>query len=746
VARTAGAFAMTVSSDPSRSVVLPTPSLAEAVNAWRAGAHDEALRQCAELLAGNARDADALHLAGVIHLTRDRQTARKLLNEALAVRETPNALVSLAQTYDAADSGAAQAALQRALALDPGHVEAGNDLGAVLMRAGRHEEAESAFRQAIASAPSHARAHYNLGLLLQAQSRPGEAEAALRLALDHQPQFAKAWNALGNLLHEQGRSDEAEAALRRAIAAAPDDADALNNLGGLLAAAGRHAEAQPLIERALALRPGFTEAWCNLGNIFAQTERNGEAIDAWQRAVDLDPGLSHTLVLLAGLHMQASEMQTSLNLMRRAVAADPANESAHCDLAYATMFATDDGAAIRAEAERFSCQHEAPFLGAVVRHANTPAASRRLRVGYVSPDFRNHCQSLFTLPLFAHHDHQAFEIVCYSSVEAPDVITQRIAGHVDLWRDVRTLDDTTLAQQIRDDGVDILVDLTMHMAKARRRLFAMRPAPVQVAWLAYPGTTGSPAIGWRLTDAQLDPPGVPGVDEQYTERSLRLPDTFWCYAPFDEVARSVEISPLPARAAGHITFGCLNNPCKLTDATLALWSPVFAALPDAKLILMATPGTMRERLETRLAAHGIDPARVRFVGFQRLVDYLGTYAQIDIALDTFPYNGHTTSLDAFWMGVPVPTRAGRVAASRAGLSLLANLGLPELAAHDDAGYARIVVELARDLPRLAALRANLRERMVASPLMDGPRFARGMEAAYRSMWRAWCEEAPERAV
>jgi predicted O-linked N-acetylglucosamine transferase (SPINDLY family) len=211
----------------------------------------------------------------------------------------------------------------------------------------------------------------------------------------------------------------------------------------------------------------------------------------------------------------------------------------------------------------------------------------------------------------------------------------------------------------------------------------------------------------------------------------------------------VQGGALPALETGHITFGCLNNPCKLTDATLALWSRVIAALPASssaswsasRLVLLAPEGSLRERLKARLAAHGIDLARVRFVGYQTRADYLRTYSQIDIALDTLPANGHTTSLDAFWMGVPVPTRVGRTAAGRAGFSLLANLGLPELAAHDDDTYVRIVTELAGDLPRLAALRAGLRERMIASPLMDGPRFARGMEAAFRHMWHAWCATA-----
>jgi protein O-GlcNAc transferase len=574
-----------------------------------------------------------------------------------------------------------------------------------------------------------------------------DVEAALRHAIAttpaDSPRHARAWAALGDQLYGQGRMDDAQAAYRAALAVDPDNADALNNLGGLLAAAKHHAEAEPLIARAVTLRPGFTEAWRNLGNVYAETQRSAEAIDAYTRAVEIDPSLTQTHELLGGLLMRASEMDASVASMRRAVASDPTNESAHADLAYSMMYVTDDGALIRAEAERFSQQHEAALLAAPALCANshdTPRdIARRLRIGYVSPDFRNHCQSLFTLPLLANHDHAAFEIICYASVPEPDPITQRIQQHVDLWRDVDSLDDAQLAQQIRADGIDILVDLTMHMAKARRRLFAMRAAPVQIAWLAYPGTTGSAAIGWRITDPWIDPVGVAGVDEQYTERSLRLPDTFWCYAPLDDADRSVAVSPLPALDAGHITFGCLNNPCKLSDATFAQWSPIFAALPDARLILLATSGTLLDRLKRRLSAYGIDPARVTFVGYQQRLAYLSTWAQIDIALDTFPYNGHTTTLDAFWMGVPVPTRYGRVAASRAGLSLLANVGLADLAAPDAAGYAEIVVALARDLPRLADLRAGLRARMQASPLMDGARFARHMEAAYRLMWRDGCD-------
>lgn len=720
-----------------------TGAFADAVAAWRAGAFDEARARCARLIAANAQDADALHLAGILETARDRLAARALIERALALREDPNFLVSLGLTYDAAtEAQGAFAALERALAIKPDFPIALNNLANLYADRGDFTRALAAFERALALTPDYAGAHYNYGSALLSSGDAARAEASLRRAVALDAGSVNAWNNLANALIALQRTDEAMAALEHASTLAPESDNVLTNLACLLRARGRHAEAQAALERSLALAPHSTSAWNNLGNVLLDLSRIDEAQACFKRALELKPRFANAWSNLGNAHKHAGDIEAALACYREALACEPAGIGAHSNYVYALMFATDDGQAIRAAAEQLSAQHEAALLARPVAHASVPDARRRLRIGYVSPDFRNHCQMLFTTPLFRHHDHAAFEIVCYSSVAKPDAVTARLAAQADLWREVREFDDARLAQQIRDDRIDILVDLTMHMDGARRLVFARRPAPVQVAWLAYPGTTGSPAIGWRLTDPwldPLDPIGAPRVDDQYTERSLRLPNAFWCY---DALAPGIEVNGLPALAAGHdghITFGCLNNPCKLTDATLALWSGVLAALPTARLVLMAPPGAARERLAARLAARGVDAARVRFVGFQPREDYLRTWAQIDIALDTFPYNGHTTSLDAFWMGVPVPTRVGRSAASRAGLSLLANLGLPELAASTDAAYVETVVALARDPARLAALRASLRTRMAASPLMDGARFARNIEAAYRLMWRDWCE-------
>ncbi|WP_322055061.1 O-linked N-acetylglucosamine transferase family protein [Paraburkholderia bannensis] len=717
-----------------------TVTLAAAESAWQRGDSATARALCTQLIDANPHDAEALNLAAMLELAHDRPAARTLIERALALRETPNFLVTFAMTCDATQRDAAIRALQRAIDMQPDSPIALNNLGHLYGEAGDSVAASRCFEQALALAPTHAGIHFNYGTMLSKAGELARAQAVLQRTVEIAPAHVSAWNNLGQVLLKMHRQTEALAVFEHARTLAPDSVEVLTNLGSMLQGVGRTDEAQAALERALTLEPGRVSAWNNLGNLHASRGDVDAAHAAFSRAIALKPDFADAHLNLGNTLGKMGSIDAAIESYRRALASDPAHLGAHSNLLFSLMFAIDDGHAVRAEAERFAARHEATLLAAsaLTHHTNPPEPARRLRIGYVSPDFRHHCQSLFMMPLLRHHDHAAFEIVCYALGNRRDDMTARLMRHADVWRDVGELDDARLAQQIRDDGIDVLVDLTMHMDGARRLLFAMRPAPVQVAWLAYPGTTGSPSIGWRLTDPWIDPPDTPHIDEQYTERSLRLPDAFWCY---DAQAPGVETSVLPALSNGYITFGCLNNPCKLTDATLALWSGVFAALPDARLVLLAPEGSTRQRLVGRLQAHGVDPVRVRFVGMQAREQYLRTYQHIDIALDTFPANGHTTSLDAFWMGVPVPTRYGHPAVSRAGLCLLANLGLPELAAETDADYVAVVTALARDLPRLATLRAQLRTRMEASPLMNGARFARHMEAAYRHMWQAWCGEA-----
>jgi predicted O-linked N-acetylglucosamine transferase (SPINDLY family) len=363
-----------------------------------------------------------------------------------------------------------------------------------------------------------------------------------------------------------------------------------------------------------------------------------------------------------------------------------------------------------------------------------------LRIGYVSPDFRNHVVGRNLFPLFRGHDRRHFEILCYSGVAQPDAMTaefQRLAGG---WYNTAGVADDALASQVRQDAVDILVDLTQHMARNRLTLFAHRPAPVQVSFAGYPETTGLDTIPYRISDRFLEEMAMDAEPAGTHEQILRL-DSFWCFDPGDE---KVEVNELPCQQSGRVTFGCLNNFCKLNEQTWKLWAQILRQVGDSRLVLLSARGGHRQWVVDVMKREGIHPQRIEFVERAPRRGYLEYYQRLDIALDSFPYNGHTTSLDALWMGVPVVSRAGEGPLSRAGWSQLSNLGLPELVTFSEEEYIRVAVQLAADVPRLTELRATLRQRMEASVLMDAVHFTRQIEDAYRTMWWRWCSGAEER--
>jgi protein O-GlcNAc transferase len=660
--------------------------------------------------------------------------------------------------------------LRRAVQLRPEWAQAHNSLGITLTELNMRPQAEVAFRRALAIEPT-AEALCNLGTLLIEEKRFPEAETLLRLALSFESDFAGATAALARLLSELGRVEEAIEALRRTVQLSPNDHGAFNTLGATLAGQRCFSESEQMLRRALELEPDFTAALTNLGNVLMESGRLGEAeaplrhaleVDAnsWGAAYSLALLLKHTrrideceavsrraLVLMpdmAACHVGlgnallakgSGDVHEALNCFRRAVELDPDCRIAHTNLAYSTTFVSENGYDVLEECRRYATHFEAPYASRTVRYDNDRTPGRRLRIGYVSPDFRNHCQAMFMTPVLNNHDHGAVEVYCYSSVEFPDEVTKRLRQHADVWRDVYKLDDEQLAAQIMEDRIDVLIDLTMHMSDNRLPTFARRPAPVQISWLAYPGTTGSSAIGYRLTDPWIDPIETRHLDDRYSEKSIRLQDTFWCYDP---LVTHIEVSEPPVKAHGHITFGCLNNPAKLGDKTFALWAQVMHRVEGSRLLLLIANGEARTSVSAKFAALGIDPSRITFVDYRLRDNYLRLYGQIDIVLDTFPYNGHTTSLDALWMGVPVVTIIGNTPWSRAGYGLLSNLGLTELAADSEDAFVHIAIDLSEDILRLERIRAGLRDRMTRSPLMDGKRFAASLEQAYRQAWTEWC--------
>jgi predicted O-linked N-acetylglucosamine transferase (SPINDLY family) len=567
-------------------------------------------------------------------------------------------------------------------------------------RVGKLRQAEELYLQVLRTQPNHQEALYRLGNVFQDTKRNREAAAVYRRLLDLNPNFADAQINFGTVQYLLGEYDQALAALRKGLALSPGQSMGWFRLADVHRVKWDMDETVAALREAVRIRPDFSDAWANLGTALRDMARLDEALACFDRALAIQPDKVTT------------------------------DDNRVYSLYYHGQY---DPPAIYREHLKWNRQHAEPLRNQIQEHRNDRDPERRLRIGYVSPDFRIHCQALFMVPVLARHDHKNFEIFCYSDVRIPDRMTANIQAFPDHWRSIVGMSDTEVAQLIRGDKIDILIDLTMHMAAARPLLFARKPAPIQVAWLAYPGTTGMSVMDYRLTDPRLDPPG--SNDEFYSERSIRLPDTFWCYDP---LSTEPPVNELPALDAGYVTFGCLNNFCKLNSPWLQVWGKVLAAVPTSRLVLLAPRGSVRQEVLRELK---IDPGRVDFVELIPRGHYLKRYLGIDLALDTFPYNGHTTSLDALWMGVPVVSRFGTTAASRAGLSQSFHVGLTDLVAEDAVGFVRIAVQLANDLPRLAELRRTLRGRMQQSPLMDAVRFTMNLEAAYRQMWRQWCKSA-----
>jgi predicted O-linked N-acetylglucosamine transferase (SPINDLY family) len=604
-------------------------------------------------------------------------------------------------------------------------------------QAGRLAEAERIYRQVLAEQPNHADALHLLGVLAGQTGRLDAGVDLIRRAIAICSTNASIYNNLGNALSAGGQLDQAIAAYRQAIQLKPDYSEAHSNLGNALTDMGQLDDAIAAYRQAIRLKPDLAEAHNNLGNALKDIGRPDEAIAACRLAIRLKPDLAAAHNNLGNALRNVGQLDEAVASFRQAIRLKLGYHLAHSNLIYTLHFHSGyDARMIHEEHRRWNQQHAEPFRKFIRPHTNNRDPERPLRIGYVSPDFCGHPVSRFLFPLLAAHDPDLFEVFCYSDVRRPDGFTGLLCRHAKQWRNTVGLTDERAAQLIREDQVDILVDLTMHMAGNRMLLFARKPAPVQVTYLAYCSTTGLETMDYRLTDPHLDPPGM--NDSFYSEKSIRLPETYWCYSPDEQ---SPQVGPPPALRAGNVTFGSLNNFCKVSPQTLDLWIQLLRATPKSHLILHAHEGSHRQRVWDLLERQGIDPRRVMFVGRVPLSEYFKRYEQIDIGLDPFPCNGGTTTCDALWMGVPVVTLAGRTAVGRGGVSVLRNVGLPELIAKTPEQYVQIAAALANDLPRLAELRRTLRARMQASPLMDAPRFARNIEAAYRQMWRDWCKQA-----
>jgi predicted O-linked N-acetylglucosamine transferase (SPINDLY family) len=463
-----------------------------------------------------------------------------------------------------------------------------------------------------------------------------------------------------------------------------------------------------------------------------------EAVTCFERAHELEPIHRETLVQLTSALVASGQVEDAVRTLDRLIALGGDTSAYASQRLFLLQYHPEyDSAAIGREASRWTERYVDASIAQAAPRSRPAVRDKRLRIGYVSSHFLTHVSCFFTLPLFRAHRREEVEIYCYSNAPTSDAGTELHRKCADSWRDIVRLSEQEAAARIEQDEIDVLVDLTMHAAGGRPGIFARKPAPVQMCWLAYPGTTGLFAIDYRISDPHLDPP----ADDvsHYTETTLRLPETFWCYDP---AAPDIDpVSPSPAAKNGFVTFACLNSVMKTNRAVLELWSRVLARVPRSRLLLQSPPGRPRDRILEALARNGIEAGRIDFVNALPRAAYFAQYHRCDIGLDTFPASGHTTSMDAFFMGVPVVALAGPTVAARGGVSIAMNLDLPELVARTTDEYVEKAVRLAEDPACLRDLRSVLRPRMLASPLMDAPRFARNLEALYRRAWHSYCDGA-----
>ncbi|MEM5284573.1 tetratricopeptide repeat protein [Paraburkholderia sabiae] len=574
-----------------------------------------------------------------------------------------------------------------------------NNLGNMRGRARDQQGAIAAYRAALSLAPDYADALSNLGYVLR---ETGDSLGAIRCckqAVRLNPAHAQAWINLGNALLDFGSDEEALDSYIKALALNPNDANAHNNVGNILEKYGRAASAAESYQRALALEPHRASLHNNLGNVLRDQGQLDQATASYKQAVALDPGFAqaHSNLLL----LLNTRPDVSLN--------EQFDE------------ARKFGERQTAKAQRF--EHA----------ASASEAGKRLRVGFVSGDLNSHPVGFFLESVLGHLDRARIELVAYATRNRDDAVSQRLLPQFSAWHDVSRLDDAICARRIRDDAIDILVDLSGHTNHNRLPVFAWKPAPVQATWLGYFATTGLASIDYVIADRHVLP-----LDEasQFLEAPWHLPDSYLCFTPppFD-----IAVGPLPANAIanGAITFGCFNHLVKLNDAVVALWARVLDAVPGSRLLLKTRQlddPTVQQATLDRFAAHGIDAKRLILEGQSPRAELLAAYNRVDIALDPFPYAGGTTSVEALWMGVPVLTRRGERFLSHVGESIVNTAGLPDWIASDDADYIAKAVSFSAQRDELAALRSTLRERLLASPLCDAPRFARHLEDAFHGMW------------
>jgi predicted O-linked N-acetylglucosamine transferase (SPINDLY family) len=642
------------------------------------------------------------------------------------------ALSTAVQHHQAGRLQAAEQLYRQILEVLPNQPDAHHLLGVLVSQLGKRELAIQYIQRAIALQGDAFAYHNNLGGVYHGLQRFAEAAACFRRALELKPDFAPAHYNLGNTLKDQGQRDEALACYRRALELDPNYTDAHFNLGAVLKEQGALPEAVACYRRALQLKPDYAEVHSNLGNALREQGNLGEAVGSYRRALELKPDYAEAHSNLGNVLKDLGQLDEALACYRRALELKPDCAEAHSNLLLVLQYCPAVTLAALAEAHaEYDRRQAAPLRGPVVEREKIRTREGPLRVGFVSPDLGRHPVGYFLVRVLENVNRQRLETTCYSDRVVKDDLTHRLQAAATHWCDVRGLSDQRLAEQIAADRIDILFDLAGHTSRNRLLSFARKPAPRQITWIGYEGTTGLSAMDYLLADRYVVPEGS---ERHYREQVLRMPDSYLCYDP---PQMAPPVGPLPASARGEVTFASLNNPAKITPEVVRVWAEILRRVPAARLMLKYRgfgDADVQQRFRASFARCGVGPERLTLLPASSYFDYLTAYQQIDLALDPFPFSGGVTTCEALWMGVPVITCPGETFASRHGLSYMSNIGLTETIAGGLEEYVDLAVRLAGDLSHLSPLRAGLRPQMADSPLCDGKRFAAHWMSLLEELW------------
>ncbi len=655
----------------------------------------------------------------------------------MAVQTPIDHLALASECYRQGRLGEAAQHCQRVLKRQPQRFDALQLLFGVRFAEADFPEALAVIKRAVKAHPNAYQGHNNLGLVLHTLGKRQEALASYGKALAIRSDFPQALNNRGNTLAAIGRLEEALADYDRAIALAPDYAEAHYNRGTALSHANRHRDAIPSYEKAIALRPDYVEAINNIGIAYSHLKRQGDALACFERALRINPDYAEAHNCRGNVLCLLNRYEDAVESYKRAIEIGQNIESgAHSNLIFALDFvAGKDFAVHQAERHKWNDLHARSLAKHIRPHENRREPDRKLRVGYVSADFRRHSAQAAFGPILRNHDKGICDVVLYSTGTVEDEITESLRKTATEWTPITFLSDDEAAKRIRADRIDILVDLSGHSAGNRLLLFARKPAPIQVTAWGHATGTGIPAIDYLFTDPVTIPVDVRHL---FAEKPYDLP----CLLGYEAPKESPPIAPLPAAATGRITFGSYNRISKMSADSIALWAQMLHEISDARLALKDTQlsdPAEQKRLEGLFAEHGIASERLKFLPGTSHFDHLAAYAEIDIALDPMPMSGGVTTMESLWMGVPVVTLPVPSISGRGAAAIMTAIGLPEWVATSKRDYIAIAQRMAANLDALAGLRPTLRQRLADSPVGNPRTYCRAVEDAYRAMWRWYCE-------